>query len=144
MGFRDTPVAQGLAEVKNIAERFRVDVESFYAPEAIQAGHIIAKDLGGREARFALMTVSTVVLELPRCINRICSVEEIGNHIDMLKKEAKGCEARIRVATLQHFSDQSHGVWCRSRPTSHTGPNDSEHRGGARQDAHCSAGVENA
>jgi EAL domain-containing protein (putative c-di-GMP-specific phosphodiesterase class I) len=54
--------------------------------------------------KMPLLTVSSVVLELPADVHRISSPEEVGNVIASLKKAAKQSPERFKYATIQDFN----------------------------------------
>ncbi|MBN2232844.1 MAG: GGDEF domain-containing protein [Deltaproteobacteria bacterium] len=104
MGIRDLAAARVRDEVVEIIEIFRRDVESFYDPDAIRRGFILAKDREGGMRRFPLITVSAAVLILPPGMNRIYSPEEIGNLIAGAKQEAKRSPDKMCIRSLKHFT----------------------------------------
>jgi EAL domain-containing protein (putative c-di-GMP-specific phosphodiesterase class I)/GGDEF domain-containing protein len=63
-GFRDADPAHIRARVKEIADRFRQDVESFYTPEHRAEGAIKAKDRYGKMRSFALLSTSAAIIRL--------------------------------------------------------------------------------
>jgi len=77
------------AKVQKMIRRFQNDVISFYDPEAIEKGCILAKDRRGEKTCFPLLTVSAVILELPASRSIVFSVEEIAKKMSQLKKYAK-------------------------------------------------------
>jgi diguanylate cyclase (GGDEF)-like protein len=104
MGLRNLAPAAVRDEVAEIIETFRRDVESFYDPDAIGKGFILAKDREGRMRRFPLITVSAAVLILPAGVNRIYSPEEVGNLIAAAKQEAKGSADKMCFRSLKYFT----------------------------------------
>lgn len=82
-------------------------MESFYQKEAVDQGCIQARNREGDIQCFPLMTVSSVILELPEQIHRICSPEEIGALIARMKKAAKQSVEKLSVASLAHFKTDS-------------------------------------
>jgi len=109
MGIQGLSLDEVEDEVRTIAQQFKTNVESFYDKEAVASGCIRAKNRDGELQCFPLMTVSSVILELPEQMHRIYSPEEIGGMIAGMKKEAKQSPAKLVVASLMHFhSRQSH------------------------------------
>jgi len=91
------------AEVRKLALTFKQNAESFYDKTAIENGCIQARDRQGVQRKIPLITVSAVILELPAGINRHCSIEDAGNFIALLKKEAKQSEIGIAHASIMEF-----------------------------------------
>ena len=103
MGIKGVPLSEVEEEVRTIAWQFRTNVESFYRKEAVDRGCIQARNREGEVQSFPLMTVSSVILELPEQTHRICSPEEIGALIARMKKAAKQSPVKLSVASLAHF-----------------------------------------
>jgi GGDEF domain-containing protein len=103
MGIQGLSLGEVEDEVRTIARQFKTNVESFYEKEAVANGCIRAKNRDGEFRCFPLMTVSSVVLELPEQMHRIYSPEEIGALIAGMKKEAKQSLEKLVVASLIHF-----------------------------------------
>lgn len=76
------------ALVSAIGLQFKYEVESFYEVKDREAGFIESHDREGNSRRFALLTVSAAVLDLP-VSHAPSTVEEIGWLIAELKKGAK-------------------------------------------------------
>ncbi len=74
--------------VREVVEKFRLDVMGFYDPTDRQRGYIDAKSRSGQMRRFHLMTVSAALLQLAPKADHL-SAEEIGDVIAQLKKTAK-------------------------------------------------------
>lgn len=89
MGVKGIDLKKLYAKVQKLIGRFKNDVISFYDPEAIEKGCILAKDRQGQKTCFPLLTVSAVILELPAHRSIIFSVEEIAKKMAQLKKKAK-------------------------------------------------------
>jgi hypothetical protein len=89
--------------VKDIAARFNRNVVSFYDAKDIERGFIVAFGRDHKESRFPLITVSSVILELPASAYRIHAPDEITRLIAALKKDAKNSPNKIRTETLHPF-----------------------------------------
>lgn len=103
LGVKGEPLALMEREVRQMAETFRCNVESFYDSRAVAAGGIQARDRDGSLKHFPLITVSAALLGLPEEMHRIHTPEEIGNLMAEMKKDAKKAPEKIRVDTLRHF-----------------------------------------
>lgn len=104
MGIKDAPLAHVETEICAIARQFKVNVESFYPKDAVACGCIHAKNRNGEVQCYPLMTVSSVILELPAQMHRIYSPEEIGEMIALMKKKAKQSAGKRCVTSLTHFA----------------------------------------
>jgi hypothetical protein len=80
-------------------------VTSYYEPEAIENGCILAKDREGRKVCFPLLTVSAVILELQAPRSYVFSVEEIGKKMADKKKSAKTSADKICVVRVTHSNE---------------------------------------
>jgi diguanylate cyclase (GGDEF)-like protein len=100
MGIGGSPLEKSLRLIKEITGRFASDVESFYDPDTIRRGHIVAKDRNGEERAFPLLTASAAVLYLPPDRKRTVSTEEIGKLLTREKKTAKASPEKISVIRL--------------------------------------------
>lgn len=89
MGVKGIDLRKLYAKIQKLIRRFQNDVISFYDPEAIEKGCILAKDRHGEKTSFPLLTVSAVILELPAPRSIVFSVEEIAKKMSQLKKDAK-------------------------------------------------------
>jgi diguanylate cyclase (GGDEF)-like protein len=107
MGFNGLPLREVEREVCLIARQFKASVESFYEKEAVERGCIRSRDRDGDLRCFPLMTVSSVVLELPARMHRIYSPEEIGALIAGMKKKAKTSPKKMAVASLVYFEPET-------------------------------------
>ncbi|WP_373499433.1 EAL domain-containing protein [Desulfococcus sp.] len=103
MGIRGAAMARVRGEVCALADRLRRNAESFYDAEAIRNGCIISADRDGTVRKFPLLTVSSVILELPSAAQRIHSPEDVSNIMAQLKKDAKNSRDKIAYASLQDF-----------------------------------------
>jgi diguanylate cyclase (GGDEF)-like protein len=97
VGFKEFQVDHAVARIRDLVDRFSVDVESFYDEEARRNRYIVAKDREGIERRLHLLTASAAIVELPRG-HTIRSVDDISGLIARLKKEAKHSPQRIARA----------------------------------------------
>ena len=91
------------SEMRKLALTFKKNAESFYDKESIENGYILAKDREGVTTRIPLITVSAAILELPARVDRTCTIEDAGNIIAMLKKEAKNSGNGIAYASIMEF-----------------------------------------
>jgi diguanylate cyclase (GGDEF)-like protein len=91
------------SEMEKLAQTFKKNAESFYDNQAIEKGFILAKDRDGMPRQIPLMTVSVAILALPRDVERNTTIEEVGNIIALLKKEAKASESGISHANIMEF-----------------------------------------
>lgn len=107
MGVKGRPPETVISDVRTIAGEFKTSVESFYPKEALDKGCIQARDRDGQLKCFPLMTVSSVILNLPKDVHRIYSPEEIGVFIAGMKKKAKQSPGRLSAASLVHVDWQS-------------------------------------
>lgn len=100
MGIKGMSLSRVYAKVEKLLRRFQNDVISFYDPEAIENGCILAKDRQGVKTCFPFMTVSAVILELPAHRSYVFSVEEIGKKMADKKKSAKISAEKICVVRV--------------------------------------------
>lgn len=100
MGAEGVALDRIRTEVRGLADQFRTDVESFYDPETIERGYIRGKSRSGEIRKFPLLTVSSVILELPPNRARIYSTEEISTLMARLKKQAKASPEKLRTACV--------------------------------------------
>ncbi len=98
-GFRAVEFNEVMTACRALIESFRHDVESFYDDETRQLGHIVGHDRLGNPARFPLMTVSAVAIQLPAGRSRH-SIDDVSRLIASLKKDAKTASDHICSATL--------------------------------------------
>ncbi|HCY88398.1 MAG TPA: GGDEF domain-containing protein [Desulfobacteraceae bacterium] len=90
-------------EMRKLALNFKKNAESFYDKESMENGYIVAKGRDGVMRRMPLITVSVAVLELPARVTRQCTIEDAGNIIAMLKKEAKHSATGIASTSIVDF-----------------------------------------
>lgn len=105
MGVKGMELNKVYAKVQKLVNRFKNDVSSFYDPEAIEAGCILAKDREGRKTCFPLLTVSAVILELQAPRSYVFSVEEIGKKMADKKKSAKTSADKICVVRVTETNE---------------------------------------
>ncbi|MCG8563765.1 MAG: GGDEF domain-containing protein [Desulfobacterales bacterium] len=103
MGIRRGKPGEVEQEMARLALTFKKDAESFYDRESMEKGYILATDREGVLRRIPLITVSVAVLELPPDVERYCSIEEAGNIIALLKKEAKKSITGQASASIMDF-----------------------------------------
>jgi len=103
MGIQGGTHREVKSEMEKLAQTFKKNAESFYDKEAIEKGFILAKDRDGTPRQIPLMTVSVAILELPGEIERTTTIEEVGNIIALLKKEAKASASGISHANIMEF-----------------------------------------
>ncbi|GAB6044881.1 EAL domain-containing protein [Caminibacter profundus] len=85
VGFKNYEFDEVYKIIKKIQKKFKIEVESLYSKKDREKGYIKAMDRFGIERKFELLSVSAVVIEISKKINRNIFDEEIGN----LKKFAK-------------------------------------------------------
>jgi len=103
LGVKDAERQEVIKEMQKLAKQFKKSAESFYDANILAKGFMTGKDREGFLRKIPLMTVSIAVLELPRNIDRACSIEDAGNIIAMLKKKAKRSESGISRASIMEF-----------------------------------------
>ena len=103
MGIKGAAGSDVKAEMSNLSITFKKNAESFYNKEAIRNGHIVTKDREGTVRKIPLMEISIAILELPEGVERSCSIEEAGNIIASLKKEAKESETGLSYASITEY-----------------------------------------
>ena len=103
MGIKGAAGSEVKAEMSNLSITFKKNAESFYNKEAIRNGYIVAKDREGTIRKIPLMEISIAILELPKGVERSCSIEEAGNMIASLKKEAKESETGLSYASISEY-----------------------------------------
>lgn len=100
LGVQDESLSDAIGNIKQIAEKFRENVRSFYSPEDREKGHIESTDRKGVRKTFPLLTVSTAVLELKNDRNETFSTGELSRMIGDLKKEAKSNPDGLAITSL--------------------------------------------
>lgn len=103
MGIKGADRKDVISEMGKLAQTFKKNAESFYDRESMARGFILAKDREGVSRQIPLMTVSVAILELPEAVERNCTIEDAGNIIAQLKKEAKTSESGITHASILEF-----------------------------------------
>lgn len=89
MGIHNENFSDVYAEMLQLAQKFKKDVESFYDSEAISNGFTVSTDRDGKIRKFDLLSVSIVMLEIPANRPRIYLTEEISKCLATLKSMAK-------------------------------------------------------
>jgi diguanylate cyclase (GGDEF)-like protein len=100
LGIQDCKRDSALDLIRNIRDTFNQDVQSFYGPDELRNGYIIATDRDERERQFPLLTVSAAVIEFPINRARTISNSEIGELIAQEKKKAKKRPDKISIITI--------------------------------------------
>jgi diguanylate cyclase (GGDEF)-like protein len=88
LGIRGLALAEFEGQIRSLLDAFRQDVESFYSPEAREAGYIEVKDRNDEVRRFPMMGVSAAVIEMPSG-PRTVTVDALSSRFAELKKLAK-------------------------------------------------------
>ncbi|MCF6246479.1 MAG: EAL and GGDEF domain-containing protein [Desulfobacula sp.] len=103
LGIKGSSHSSIIKEMENLAKRFKKNAESFYDLNTLKQGFLLAKDRENKQRKMPLMTVSVAVLELSKYQERACSIEDAGNMIAQLKKEAKRSKAGFSNANIMDF-----------------------------------------
>jgi diguanylate cyclase (GGDEF)-like protein len=103
LGLRNAPLNQVEADMQDLVARFNRDVVSFYDAKDIENGYITAIGRDLSEARFPIITISTVILELPAAKSPGWSPDGITRRIAALKKDAKRSKSRTRIEVLHGY-----------------------------------------
>ena len=93
---------------RQLSNRFKHDAESFYNPEDRERGFITGLGRNGQYLQAPLITVSSVILEIPESGLRSTTVEDIGNTIAKLKAKAKRSEDRLYVDSISDVPPANH------------------------------------
>ncbi|MEO5335384.1 MAG: GGDEF domain-containing protein [Magnetospirillum sp. WYHS-4] len=96
-GFRDQDFPVVREAVRDLLATFGKDVESFYDPEALAAGGIVAKDREGVLRTFAFLSCSAAVIEV-REGPLMASADDLIALFAQLKKEAKASPCGLAAA----------------------------------------------
>jgi diguanylate cyclase (GGDEF)-like protein len=96
---------EAVETVRTIIETFRKNVESFYDTDAIVSGFIETRDRSGKMARFPLMTVSAVIIEIHGSLKSRYSSEQISGMIARLKPAAKATSEKLCIAGIDTETD---------------------------------------
>lgn len=99
MAYENTPLTEVNQHVVQLVQQFQHEAESFYSPEDIRKGYIVAKDREGRRRQFPLLTVSAVMLEIPQKHSEI-TLDKISHLLGQAKKKAKTSPEKIHLITL--------------------------------------------
>jgi diguanylate cyclase (GGDEF)-like protein len=100
MGFKERPVEDVCKEIIEISKNFHKNVESFYDGKAIKDGYIYAKDREGRNQKFSIMTVSSVILTLPDNRDQIYATDILSQLLAKLKKISKKSAGSVCCANF--------------------------------------------
>jgi diguanylate cyclase (GGDEF)-like protein len=103
LGIRGGAIDDVLVSTKQVAHQFKYDAESFYDPDARKHGYIVSTGRNGQEMQTPLITVSCVILQLPKFIGRTTTAENIGNIIAELKKEAKSSPDGFCISSISNM-----------------------------------------
>ena len=98
-GFSGADAVAVRARVRELLERFRHEVESFYEPEARRLGFLEAAGRDGQVRRFGLLTCSAGLLVLPAGREPVPADRAMAE-IARLKKKAKAGDERLAVSEL--------------------------------------------
>jgi len=88
-----------LPRTQMLIRRFREDILAFYSERDRTNGYLNGIDRDGTERRFPLLSVSAVFLHLSKNRSRL-SLEDIGQLLARLKKEAKQSPLRIKCEQI--------------------------------------------
>jgi diguanylate cyclase (GGDEF)-like protein len=99
-GLKNAPLAENGEQVRQLAEKFRSDVESFYDPEVIQQGYLHAQNREGEYREFPLLSVSAVVLELKPGRKAITPAEMSRVMAEEKKAAKSGKDGHVRLISL--------------------------------------------
>ncbi len=94
IGFHETEREVAVAEVREVVEKFRRDVESLYPAEVRRNGYIKGISREGKRQRFPLLSISGAVLE-KSADKTLPSMDVFSSLIAEAKKHAKQSEERI-------------------------------------------------
>jgi len=100
LDLKNAPLSEHGELVRQLAGKFKSDVESFYDPEVIQQGYLYAQDREGEYREFPLLTVSAVVLELKPGRKTITPAEMSRIMADEKKAAKGGKDSHVRVFCL--------------------------------------------
>ncbi len=93
-GFKGLGFTEVQALCARLVDSFHRDVECFYDEETRRRGWLSGNDRGGQVQKFPLMSVSAALVHLPPG-HSLPSVEEAGELIAVLKKQAKSSPDRL-------------------------------------------------
>jgi diguanylate cyclase (GGDEF)-like protein len=105
-GLKNAPLSEHGELVRQLAGKFKSDVESFYDPEVIQQGYLYAQDREGEYREFPLLSVSAVVLEL-KPGRKTITPAEMSRVMAEEKKAAKHAkEGHVRLLSISGDKDK--------------------------------------
>jgi diguanylate cyclase (GGDEF)-like protein len=96
-GFRGTDFETAAAQVRDLLAGFAKDVESFYDPEALAAGGIVAKDRDGVLRTFSFLSCSAALIDI-RTGGTRATADDLIALFARLKKEAKASPCGLASA----------------------------------------------
>jgi diguanylate cyclase (GGDEF)-like protein len=91
-----------------LARDFKKNAESFYDPDTVKNGFLLACDREGKDRKLPLMTVSVAILELPAGKKIHLTVEETANILADLKKKAKQSDTGMASTRLNDKPGGNH------------------------------------
>ncbi|MBF0211623.1 MAG: GGDEF domain-containing protein [Desulfamplus sp.] len=94
-----------IMEMRQLAEKFRKNVESFYDSDAIKNGFTISTDRDGNIKKFDILSVSIVILELSENRQRIYLTEEISKCLATLKSMAKKSDDHLYCTNISQLDE---------------------------------------
>ncbi|MDX2205332.1 MAG: GGDEF domain-containing protein [Hyphomicrobiaceae bacterium] len=101
MGAAAADVDAGLAQVQAM---FLRDAEALYAPEDREAGFVAGRDREGRPCRFALLSATVAVLEIPAAAI-VGDPEQISNLLAVVKEKAKRSKGSLLKSVAARAED---------------------------------------
>ena len=105
MGIKGMPANSVIELTREISGRFKHDAESFYDSEDRQRGYITTLGRDGRDQQAPLISVSSVILEIPDSDLPCTTVEDIGNIIAKLKRKAKQSRDHLYIDAIAGAPD---------------------------------------
>jgi diguanylate cyclase (GGDEF)-like protein len=100
LGIKGMSLDRVLELTRQIAGRFKHDAESFYNTKDRERGFIRSLGRNGQYLQAPLITVSSVILEIPESGLQSITVEDIGNTIAKLKTKAKRSEDHLYIDSI--------------------------------------------
>lgn len=107
MGIKEVSMDTVKTLVLNINRTFKKDVESFYDKETLVRGFITSKDRKGITCNFPLMTISSVIINIPANHPKDLTLENISKIIAIMKKRSKASPTGLcnfDLARIDHIS----------------------------------------
>ena len=106
IGFRNADPEAVRGEVRDLLEKFSLDVIGFYDSRTRLTGELVALDRDGRERHFPLLTASAVLLHLPKG-RELLTLDEISSRIAEAKQSAKRTPGAIVAISLLEVAQSS-------------------------------------